>query len=422
MATQHPNSVLRRDHYRIFTPGVIGRMRLSNRLVRSATWDPSILQERRMTDDVVNLYRDLALGGVGLIITGDFSCVPRDMLDWHRSLGTLCAYDDVRIVGFGRLVDAVHRAAPGCKIVAQISGEYPGVGPSDVGSPFTKNSIVPLSTGQVKTVIHCFAQCIAGVERDGFDGVQLHAAHGSLLSRFLSPYTNRRDDQYGGAVKNRARIMAAIVAAARKLVGAYPILVKMNCTDHMEGGIDEADFVELAKELESAGVDAIEISGGMKDCLGRTEAELGFRPVPDPWSRTRITRPEQQSYYLAQAERLDLRIPVILVGGNRDVERLEEIVQRRKVDFIAMCRPLLREPDLPNRWRAGRGSSEAECTSCNSCIYDMRVGVEKGEPALVRCVLKADKREARRAQRWLASWVKRRVDASSGSRQSFSNP
>jgi 2,4-dienoyl-CoA reductase-like NADH-dependent reductase (Old Yellow Enzyme family) len=282
------------------------------------------------------------------------------------------------------------------------------MGPSDVGSPFTKNPVIPLSTEQVKTIVDCFVQCIAGVREDGFDGVQLHAAHGGLLSRFLSPYANRRQDQYGGSVTNRARVITEIVAGARAVVADFPILIKMNCTDYMAGGIDEAEFVGLAREIERTGVDAIEVSGGMMECLGKTEQELGFRPVPDPWSHTRIKRPEKQSYYLKQAERLELEIPVILVGGNRDVERLEEIVRCGKVDLIAMSRPLLREPDLPNRWLEGRGPRTADCTSCNSCIYDMRVRVERGNPGLVVCLLKSNKREVKSAQQWLSSWVERR--------------
>lgn len=400
---------LRRDHYKLFSPAAIGTMTLSNRLVRSATWDPAILQERRMTEDVVKLYRELALGGVALIITGDFSVVPESMFDEPASTGVACTYDNARIEGFGRLADVVHAYAPGCRIVAQISGEYPGIGPSDVGSPFRNQTIIPLSTRQVQTVVGCFIECIAGVKQDGFDGIQLHAAHGGLLSRFLSPYANRREDQYGGSVVNRARIITEIVAGARARVGGFPILIKMNCTDYMEGGIDDAEFIRLAREVQAAGVDAIEVSGGIKDCLVRTEQELGFRPVPDPCSHTRINRPEKQSYYLEQAEKLNLEIPVILVGGNRDVERLEQIVQRNKVDFIAMCRPLLCEPGLPNRWLEGSGSSEADCASCNSCIYDMRMRVERGDPRVSTCLLKSDRAEAKTAQRWLSSWVERHV-------------
>jgi 2,4-dienoyl-CoA reductase-like NADH-dependent reductase (Old Yellow Enzyme family) len=392
-----------REYYRIFSPGKIGDMQLPNRLVRSATWDPSILHHRRMTNEVMHLYRELAAGGVGLIITGDFSVVPAGLFDDPQPVSVDCAYDRVRIQGFARLADVVHRVAPHCKIVAQLSGEYTGVGPSEVSSQFT-GPVVKLTTQQVEQLVCCFAQCIKGVKDDGFDGVQLHAAHGGLLSRFLSPYTNRRGDRYGGSTRNRARIVREIVESARELVGAYPILIKVNCTDHLEGGIDGLEFVKLAEELEKMWVDAVEVSGGMKDCLSRTEEELGFRPVPDPCSRTRIASAEKQSYYLTYAEKLDLRIPVILVGGNRDIERLETIVQRGKVDFISMCRPLLYEPDLPRRWREGRGGSEAECKSCNSCIAEMRMGVENGSPKLVRCVLKGDKKAARLAQRWLASW------------------
>jgi 2,4-dienoyl-CoA reductase-like NADH-dependent reductase (Old Yellow Enzyme family) len=153
------------------------------------------------------------------------------------------------------------------------------------------------------------------------------------------------------------------------------------------------------------GVDAIEVSGGMWECLVRPEKELGFRPVPMAESHTRIKNPEKQSYFLKYAERLDLSIPVILVGGNRDVERLEQILQDGKVDFISLCRPLICEPDLPNRWLEGRGGSHAECISCNSCIYVMWTGLEEGRPGAVQCVYKQDREQVKQAQKWLSNWV-----------------
>jgi 2,4-dienoyl-CoA reductase-like NADH-dependent reductase (Old Yellow Enzyme family) len=398
-----------RDHYKIFSEGKIGPLTLSNRLVRSATWDPSILGKRRMTDEVLDLYRDVALGGVGLIITGDFSVVPEGMLDEVRSGKRVPSYEDVRIEGFGRLVDVVRGSAPQCKIVAQLSGEYPGVGPSEVPSPFTTERAKPLSTEQVRTMVGCFIETIAGVKEEGFDGIQLHAAHGGLLSRFLSPYTNRRQDEYGGSAENRARIVRDIVSGARERVGNLPIMIKMNGTDYVEGGIDVNSFPELAGEIENAGVDAIEISGGMWDCLVRTEDELGFRPVPAPESHTRINRPDKQSYFLKYADGLDVDIPLILVGGNRDVERLEDIVRQGKVDLIALCRPLISEPDLPNRWLEGRGSSGTDCISCNSCLYDMIVRLERGEPGIAFCVFKHDRQQVKMAQQWLSLWVKENV-------------
>jgi 2,4-dienoyl-CoA reductase-like NADH-dependent reductase (Old Yellow Enzyme family) len=383
-------------------------MMLPNRLVRSATWDPSILGlmgPRRMTDEVLGVYRELAEGGVGLIITGDFSVVPAGLLDEAAPGKRTASYDEVRIEGFGRLPQAVREIAPDCRIVAQISGGAPGVAPSAIPSPYSAEMPRPLTQPEIQTIVDWFVETIAGLQEEGFDGVQLHAAHGSLLSRFLSPHSNRRQDDYGGSAANRARMVREIVAGARERVGDFPVLIKMNGTDYLPGGIDIDSFPALAAEMEKAGLDAIEVSGGTWDCLVRSEEELGFRPVPSAESHTRIGRPEQQSYFLPYAERLELSIPVILVGGNRDVERLEEIVVQGKADFIAMCRPLISEPDLPRRWLRGEGSSSTDCISCNGCLYAMWTSLEKGEPWVTHCLFKHDRPRVRDAQRWLSTWV-----------------
>jgi 2,4-dienoyl-CoA reductase-like NADH-dependent reductase (Old Yellow Enzyme family) len=400
---------MQRSHYKVFSEGKIGSLRLPNRLVRSATWDPSILYKRRINEEVVTLYREVAAGGVGLIITGDFSVVPEGMLDQAKSGNRKMSYADVRIEGFGRLAEQVHRTAPGCKILAQLSGEYPGVGPSDVPSPFRRARLKPLSTEQIQLIVDCFDKAIAGVKDDGFDGVQLHAAHGALLSRFLSPYTNRRENGHGGSIKNRARIIEEIVVGARRVVGDFPILIKINCTDYVEGGTDIDTFPALARLMENSGVDAIEVSGGIWDCLVRTEDELGFRPVPAPESQTRIKSPEKQSYFLRYAEKLKVDIPVILVGGNRDIERLEKIIHRGKVDFFSLCRPLISEPGLPKRWLEGRSSSGTDCVSCNACIYDMWTHVRQRKPWVATCLVKHDRKRVKTAQQWLSSWVKKNV-------------
>jgi len=396
----------RRDHYKLFSEGRIGPLTLPNRLVRSATWDPAILQARRMTDGVLDIYRRVAAGGIGLIITGDSSVIPHGLLDEDPPQPAAFAYEDVRIEGYDRLVETVHTTAPGCKIVAQLSVDYPGFGPSDVPSPFLTERTRPLSTEQVRLLVHCLVESITGIQGEGFDGVQLHAAHGGLLGRFLSPYTNRRRDEYGGSVANRARLVREVVAGARQKVGDFPILIKLNGTDYLPGGLDLDTFPDLAREIAAAGFDAIEVSGGMWECLVRPETELGFRPVPAPESHTRIKDPAKQSYFLPYAERLDLDIPLILVGGNRDVERLEAILQRGVVEFLALCRPLISEPDLPRRWLEGRGSSGSDCISCNSCLYDMYTSLENGQPGPVTCLFKQDRQRVGEAQRWLNSWVR----------------
>jgi 2,4-dienoyl-CoA reductase-like NADH-dependent reductase (Old Yellow Enzyme family) len=400
---------MQRNDYRLFSTARIANLALPNRLVRSATWDPSIIHSRHMTDEVLDLYRKLATGGVGLIITGGFPVIEQDMLGGGDSVERACSYDDIHIEGIDRLASVVHRSGTSCKIVAQLEAGYLDAGPSAIPSPFLEESVRPLSTAEIHQVVDCFVQATVRMSEHGFDGVQLHAAHGGLLSAFLSPYTNRRTDEYGGSVENRARIVRQIVSGAREKVGDFPILIKMNATDYLEGGIDIDTFPDLAWEIERAGVDAIEVSGGMWDCLVRSEEELGFRPVPAPESHTRIHSPDRQSYFLKYARRLALDVPVILVGGNRDVEQLEEIVRQGAVDLVALCRPLISEPDLPNRWLARRGSSTTDCISCNSCIHAMIVHPGRDAPGLVTCVFKHDKQQHKLAQEWLASWVEKNV-------------
>jgi 2,4-dienoyl-CoA reductase-like NADH-dependent reductase (Old Yellow Enzyme family) len=173
----------------------------------------------------------------------------------------------------------------------------------------------------------------------------------------------------------------------------------MNCTDNLQGGTDLDTLPELAQEIARTGVDAIELSGGTMDCLVRSEAELGFRPVPVPYAHTGIGSPEKQSYYLKYVQELALDIPVILVGGNRDVERLERIVRQGEADYIALCRPLIAEPDLPGRWLDGRAGPTTDCISCNSCLGALMRG------RLPYCVFRQDKARYKVVQEGLSHWV-----------------
>jgi len=380
-----------REGYKVFSEGRLAGLTLKNRLVRSATHEASMTEDGKVTDAILKLYRELALGGVGMIITGHMAVAPQGKASPLQT----CIWDDSYIKEIAAIADAVHSCDNGCKILAQVS--HGGrqvfhendiaecVGPSPVPCPILKKRPRELSDQEIRELIAGFVKTIVRVKKAGFDGVQLHAAHGYLLSSFLSPYTNRRDDQYGGPPANRAAIIREIVSHARKEVGDFPILAKINGEDSVPGGTDIDNFPALAAEIEKAGIDAIEVSGGIWDCLARSEEELGFLPVPIPESRTRINSPEKQSYFLKYAEKLELKIPVILVGGNRNIELLEKIIDQGAIDFFSMARPLISEPGLPGRWLRGTGGEKADCVSCSSCL------LIAGSGETTACMLKQNK-------------------------------
>ena len=389
----------RRDKYMIFSEGTMASLGLKNRIVRSATWDIPVTVTRNVPDDVVDYYKTLTLGGSGMIITGDFPVTPDGPINASTS------FSSVKVSGLEKIAEIVHKTDDRCRIIAQLNTGYVGKAPSERHSPFRKYPIPALDEDEIRVIIECFAQGVIQAKSLGYDGVQFHAAHGTLLCDFLSPYANKRQDDYGGTVKKRGRAIKEIVALARHYVGDFPILIKANCTDYVEGGIDINSFPEIALEIERAGIDAIEISGGRYDCLVRSEEELGFRPMPGAESHTRINSVDKQSYFYPYAEKLNLSIPIILVGGNKDVEHLEKMLKNGKVDFTAMCRPFICEPDLPNRWLMGEGKNVAKCISCNSCIYDMYMNVINKRARITRCLYKEDRKEYKKAQQWLSSWV-----------------
>jgi len=381
---------MRRDEYKMFSDGIISKIVLKNRLVRSATYEAAMTEDGKVTEDMLNIYRNLANGGVGLIVTGHMAV----MLSGKAAPKQTCIYDDIFIGEIEKIAKEVHNTNNGCKIVAQLShvgrqvrhefNVAECVGPSAIPSPILKKEARELSLEEILVITDNFADAIARVKKAGFDGVQLHGAHGYLLSSFISPYTNHRSDQYGGSLQNRLTILKEIISKARNLVGNFPIFIKINCDDCVEGGIDIDTFPEVAKEIESLGFDAIEISGGMWDCLCRKEEDLGFFPLPIPESRTRINSLTKQSYFLKYAEKIKLNVPIILAGGHRDVEELENILNKRTVDFLSLCRPLISEADLPNRWRNGEGSQKTDCVSCNTCLLTF-------DPGPMHCMLKQNK-------------------------------
>lgn len=350
---EQSHAASRRDRYRVFSEGRIAELKLKNRLVRAATAEGAS-PEGRMNADGLRIYEQLARGGVGLIITGHIVAVHGG--DAHENQTHI---DEDRFVDAARqITETVHRHGANCKVVAQLTHAGPGgiVDPIAASEmPARPGGKTPRVVGasEIEDIVAQFAASVRRAKNAGFDGAELHGAHGYFLRTFLSAATNMRSDQYGGSAAARVEIIRKIVKAARGLVGPdYPILIKMNCDDFGDKETGVAGFVEMAQHLERAGINAIEISG------------------TNP-ARTEIDSPGKQSYFLPYAERAALKVPVILTGGNRSVELLEAIAQKDRIQFFGFARPFVRELDLANRWQEGRGGETAACISCNECLRSL---------------------------------------------------
>lgn len=354
----------------LFEQAQLGGLTLANRFVRSATWEGMAADDGAVSDRLIQTMVDLAQGGVGLIITSHAYVLPKGQAGpWQ-----LGVYKDELLPGLRRLTEAVHAA--GGKIVMQLAhaGCFALPQPAMVVSDFPELGDKPrqeMSREYVSALPAAFAQAARRAQEAGFDGVQMHSAHGYLLSQFLAPYFNRRTDSYGGPIANRCRLHVEICQAMRAVLGPdYPILVKLNCQDFAEGGLTLADSLEAARWLANAGVTAIEISGGLL---------TGGKLSP---SRMGINKPEKEAYFReeARAFRQAVDLPLILVGGMRSLEVAQDVLDQGLADFISLSRPLIREPGLVARWRDG-DRSPAKCASDNLCFGPGRQG--KG----VYCVL-----------------------------------
>lgn len=215
-------------------------------------------------------------------------------------------------------------------------------------------------------------------KKAGFDGVQIHAAHGYLLSQFLSPFFNKRKDAYGGNIENRARLVLEILKNIRASVGHdFPVLIKINSEDFLDGGLTVDDMLHVAAFLEQVDIDAIELSGGTAYSGKRIQARI-----------VKIDTKEKEVFYRAAAKRYKerIRVPLMVVGGIRSYEVAERLVEKGMADYISMCRPFIREPQLVNRWKQG-DTSKAKCLSDNLCFKPLREG--KG----IYCVVEEKQRD-----------------------------
>jgi len=345
----------------LFEATQIKDLRVQNRFIRSATSEGMAGNNGACSVELVKLMVELVQGGVGLIITGHAFV----SADGQRSRGQLGVHQDRLVENLREMTEAVHHRNG--RIVLQLNHAGLRADPAIISQrPKGPSNCrwVPEAPGHemnpddIHEIVESFGQAGRRAKEAGFDGVQIHAAHGYLLSQFLSPAFNRRTDAYGGSLENRARILIEVLGGVRQAVGLhYPILVKINSDDFLDQGLTLSDFLQVGVMLDLAGVDAIEISGG---------THFSGERIP---FRKNVREEGDQAYYCGAAKSLKVKIaaPVMLVGGIRSFTTVEGLVTDGVTDYISMCRPFIREPGLVARWKSG-DLRPAACVSCNGCL------------------------------------------------------
>ena len=353
----------------LFEATRLKNIELRNRSVRSATWEGLAADNGHPTHRLTQLLADLAAGGVGLIISSH-AYVSREGQAGRFQLGV---YDDGCVAPLARMAEAVRKAGSpmvlqiahsGCRAPSEVTGKPP-IGPSTL-SDKSRQYCREMTRHDIRRLQEAFARAGFRAEKAGFDGVQLHAAHGYLLTQFLSPLWNKRNDSYGGPIENRARMLVETTRAIREAVGAgFLVMAKISCEDYLEGGFTVDDTLAACAMLEQAGVDAIEMSGG----------EIFYSGEFQPSRMGQAACPPEEAYYVEAAKQYKkaIKLPLILVGGIRSFEVAEGLIKGGVTDYVAFSRPLIAEPDLIKRWKSGN-RERAECASDNLCFKPAYAG------------------------------------------------
>ncbi|MCU0311790.1 MAG: FAD-dependent oxidoreductase [Acidimicrobiales bacterium] len=369
------------DHTALLSPGRIGSLNLPNRIVMPAM-DQNTCDDGEITDLTIAHYEARARGGVGLLIL-ETSAVAWPVGATSRHQPALS--DDRFVPGLTRLGEAVHRHDT--KLIVQMChhGKTAGVDAQDdrpqlvpsVPLPEDELDISAISmdelmkmavqtggkrpthraatTDDLAWVVDAFADAAARVQAAGLDGVEIHAAHGYLLSTFLSPRFNRRDDDYGGSVENRARLLTEVVTAVRRRCGAFALVVRLDGREYAAGGITPDLAARYARLAEIAGADAVHVSASSPNAMG-----TGFTDGPLPWQ-------PNQYVELARQVKHSVGVPVIAVGRILP-DAAEELVADGVCDFVSMGRQLLADPEIPLRLREGRPDLVRTCINCFVCV------------------------------------------------------
>ena len=275
-------------------------------------------------------------GGVGGIITGFTSVDTND----HYFEGMMRLSDDILIPQYKKLTDIVHKE--NCPIIAQLA----------LGAYYKGSIEIPpndMTQEEIKDVIDMFIKAAERAKKANYDGVQIHSAHFFFLSRFISPLVNQRNDNYGGSIENRTRILTEILRGIKAKNLGLHITLKINSSDFEEGGIDEEECIQICKIMEKEGIDSIEISG-------------------NGTSRSRIKPHINEAYFLKCAEKVaeNVNVPIAFVGGIRSKKTIQNILDNTKIEILSLSRPLIYDPSFPKKMESG-DIEDSKCVSCNGC-------------------------------------------------------
>lgn len=322
--------------------------------------DLGFTSDGTINDRIINFYMERAKGGVGFIVVG--GCYPEmNGKVWKSIIGL---DRDELIPGLRRLTDAIHlydvRVAAqllhGGRSASSFFTKMQPVAPSSLTHRSIKQEPHALTVSEIKIVIDNYVSATVRAKKAGFDAVELHGGMGYLINQFLSKATNKRDDEYGGSLENRARFAREMVLAIRETVGKdYPIIFRMSGDDFVEEGLKIDESIEIARILERAGVDVFNVSPGWHE--SRTPIML-------------MVIPRMAYVFLSEKIKSQVNVPVIASVRINDLRLAEEILDNEQADMVSIGRPLIVDPELPNKYKNGQLDDIRTCIACNQGCFD----------------------------------------------------
>lgn len=345
---------------RLFSAGRIGRLELRNRILMAPMEKNLALPTGAVTRPYVDYCEARAAGGAALILLESMYVHPAGKNHRYQ----LGMHDDALVPGYRRLIEACHRHGAlvgaelqlaGRETSSAITGTQP-VAPSPVPCTAITGGEVPraLTVEEIGALVRAFAEGARRAVAAGFDVVEVHGAHGYLVGQFLSPYANRRDDEYGGDFDRRLRFPLEVIAAVREAVGpGVPVLYRLSADEHVEGGLALPEVCRIAPRLEAAGVDLLDVSAGIYESA--------------PWIVQPMEMPQGCLVPLAREIRRAVGIPVSVAGRISDASVAERILEDGDADFVTLGRALHADPEMPRKSREGRAHEVCPCVACLTC-------------------------------------------------------